>query len=423
MSDIDPAAFALDVVAMAQRAQFAEIERFFAPRLRAVVSADTLAAGWAGEIAKSGRVISVGAATTEPGPEPGLVLATVPLTCERSDLTVAMSLDDDGMMHGLLITPSSTESWRAPSYAKPRRFTERDVVLDEGSLAVPGTLTLPRRGDPHPGVVLLGGGGEFDRDESSGPNKPLKDLAWGLASRGVAVIRFDKVTFTHRGVIDEPGFTMSDEYVPHAVAAARLLQREPCVDASRVFVVGHSMGGRVAPRVAAAEASIAGLVVLAGDTQPMQRAIVRVAHHLATTSPEVVPESLLAELKRQAANVDAPDLSAATPASELPFGWPASYWLDLRDDDPVGTAAALRKPMLILQGGRDYQVTEEDDLAGWREGLGGRPEVTIRVFPADDHLFFRGSEPSTPADYMRPQHVDRLVIRDIATWMKRSARR
>ena len=95
-----------------------------------------------------------------------------------------------------------------------------------------------------------------------------------------------------------------------------------------------------------------------------------------------------------------------------------SYWLDLRSYDPVSTAAALGKPMLIHQGGRDYQVTVEDDLPRWKEGLGQRPEVTIRVYEADNHLFFSGTGLSTPAEYDPAQHVDPAVVADIATWLR-----
>ncbi|MER6796502.1 alpha/beta hydrolase family protein, partial [Amycolatopsis mediterranei] len=120
---------------------------------------------------------------------------------------------------------------------------------------------------------------------------------------------------------------------------------------------------------------------------------------------------------RQAALVEDPGLSPATPAADLLFGWPASYWLDLRGYDPVATAAGLGRPILILQGGRDYQVTAAGDLARWREGLARRPDVTIRVHDADDHLFFRGEGPSTPAGYESPQHVDPAVVTDIADWI------
>ena len=115
--------------------------------------------------------------------------------------------------------------------------------------------------------------------------------------------------------------------------------------------------------------------------------------------------------------VDSPDLSPSTPASELPFGLSGSYWLDLRGYDPVSAAAALNKPMLILQGGRDYQVTVAEDLSGWKAGVGHRSDVTIRVYDADNHLFFPGAGPSTPAEYEEAQHIDPAVVADIAAWL------
>jgi uncharacterized protein len=422
--ETDPAAIATTVVEMARSGRFADIELSFAPALRAVASAETLQVGWESQLSRLGAIGEVGAPISEPAPESwvtvigkaDLVKVSVPVTCERGGLTVVMAVDEVGLLQDLQLKPPLTESWTPPPYARRSRFDEHEVTVGSGTPAVPGTLSLPRGRGPWPAVVLLSGGGPFDRDATTGPNKPLKDLAWGLAGRGVAVLRFDKVTHTHAAqVAADPGFTMSDEYVPHAVAAVHLLQSHPAVDAARVFVAGHSMGGKVAPRVAAAEPSVAGLVLLAADTQPMHRAAVRVVRHLASLDPGA--QAAVEAITRQAARVDSPHLSAETPAAELPFGYSGAYWLDLRDYDPVATAAALDKPMLILQGGRDYQVTVADDLAGWQAGLGHREDVTIRVHVADDHLFFPGSGPSTPADYDRPQHVDAAVVADIADWL------
>ncbi|MBP2704272.1 alpha/beta hydrolase [Microbispora sp. RL4-1S] len=414
---MDPAAIAVAVVELTRHGRFAEVEERFAAPLRAVVSAQTLRVDWESLIARAGAVSALGAPVSEPV-RAGLVRVSVPVTCERGGVTVVMSVDDAGLLQGLRLAPALTARWTPPPYVRRRRFDECEVTVGSGSLAVPGTLSVPRGRGPWPGVVLLGGGGPFDRDGTSGPNKPLKDLAWGLAGRGVAVLRFDKVTCAHAGqAAARPDFTMRDEYVPHAVAAVHLLRNHPAIDGSRVHIAGHSMGGKVAPRVAAAEPSVAGLVLLAADTEPMHRAAVRVVRHLATVDPGPAAQAAVETITRQAARVDSPHLSAATPAAELPFGYSGAYWLDLRDYDPVATAATLDKPMLILQGGRDYQVTVADDLAGWQAGLAHRPDVTIRVYEADDHLFFPGSGPSTPADYEVPGHVDAAVVADIADWL------
>jgi dienelactone hydrolase len=410
---MDPVVVARKVVDLTREGRFAEVEDLFGTQLRAVASAGTLRAGWAGELSRIGPVRSVGAPESRPS-DAGLVRVSVPVTGERGSLTVLMSVDGTGRLAGLRLAAPAGVPWQPPRYARPSRFTEREVTVGPAPLAVPGTLTLPRGRGPWPGVVLLAGAGPFDRDATIGPNKPLKDIAWGLASRGIAVARFDKVTHVHPRTATDPGFTMVEEYLPHALATVRLLQGRPGVDPTRVHLLGHSGGGRAAPRIAAADPSIAGLVILAGDAAPLPWSAVRVAHHLAALDPGPDARAAVEALTIQAAAVDDPDLSPDTPAADLLFGWPASYWLDLRGYDQVATAAALDRPMLVLQGGRDHQVTVDDDLARWRAGLAHRPDVTIRVHDADDHLFFPGERPSTPADTGRPQHVDPAVVAEVA---------
>lgn len=413
----DPVTIAIAVAEMARDGRFKEIEDLFAPPLRAVVSAETLQVAWMNEIERNGPVTTIGEPMSE-SMSSGLTRVSVPVRCEHGELLVIMSVDNAGLLNGLRLAPAADTTWAPPSYATLKKFREREVTVGSGSLSVPGTLSLPRGISRRPGVVLLGGGGPFDRDETSGRNKPLKDLAWGLASLGIAVLRFDKVTYAHSNqVADAHDFTMTEEYVPHAVSAIKMLQQQPHVDPKRVFILGHSMGGKVAPRVAAVEPSIAGLVILAGDTQPMQHAAIRVVSYLASLNPSPTAKTAVEVITKQAKMVDSPTLSLSTPARELPFGFPASYWLDMRNYDPVSTAAALNKPMFILQGGRDYQVTVENDLSRWRAGLGHQPDVTIRVYDADNHLFFTGTGPSTPAEYEMAQHVDPAVVTDIAKWL------
>jgi uncharacterized protein len=424
---LTPEATALAVIEMARQGQFAEISEKFPPQLRPMVPPEALRAAWQAAIASYGQVSGLGTPVTDPA-GPGVVLVKVPVTFERETVTMAIGLageeGSENWITGIQLLPASAAEpaapWTPPPYADPDAFTEQDVTVGDGPLAVPGTLSVPRRHDgPVPGVVLLSGSGPNDQDETIGRNKPLKDLAWGLATAGIAVLRFDKVTRAHPDkVAENPDFTLTDEYVPHAVAALELLRRHPAVDPARVFVAGHSEGGTVAPRVAA-RTPVAGLVILAGGAEPLHHAMVRQFRYLASLDPAqaAAQSATLEVITRQAAAVDDPGLSEATPRDDLPFGVPAAYWLDLRGYDPAAAAAALHKPVMIGQGGRDYQATVADDLSRWEAALRGRPDVTIRVYPADNHLFFPGEGRSTPAEYEPAQHVDPAVVADIAGWL------
>lgn len=214
--------------------------------------------------------------------------------------------------------------------------------------------------------------------------------------------------------------TLADEYLPAALAAIEELLAHPAIDPGQIFVAGHSLGGTAAPRVAAiADHPVAGLVLLAGGAAPLHRALLRQVRYLASLNPvtAATTEQAFAVLERQADLIDSDELSPSTPRADLPLGTPASYWLDLRDYNPVALARSLACPVLLVQGGRDYQSTVTDDLARWQAGLAGQQQVTVHLYPDDDHFLFVGAESSTPAQYNAPQHVDPQVVADVAHWL------
>jgi dienelactone hydrolase len=351
------------------------------------------------------------------------VMRIVLVSCvfERANVEIRVAFNPQDQLGGLGVgAPTPTVAYAAPAYVTASSFRDEALTIDAGGWPLPGTLSMPIGPGPFPGVVLVHGSGPNDRDSSIGPNKPFRDLAEGLASRGVAVLRYDKRTRAHSGrIAGLREFTVKEETVDDAVAAVKKMRDTPGIRPDRVFVLGHSLGGMLAPRIAAAEPSIAGLIVMAGATRRLEQAIVEQTRYLAMLDGTVTAEE---EARLTAVTKLAADVRTLKPSDPPlgapPISAPASYWIDLRDYDPPADATRINKPMLVLQGERDYQVTM-DDLAAWRRALGSRANVQFKSYPALNHLFIAGSGPSSPVEYNQAGHVDEAVVRDIAEWIKR----
>jgi hypothetical protein len=172
------------------------------------------------------------------------------------------------------------------------------------------------------------------------------------------------------------------------------------------------------PRIGLADASIAGFVVMAGASRPLEDLILDQMKYIASLDDTITGEEKeqLEKVARQVSRVKDESLSSQTDPTELPFGAPPGYWLDLRGYAPATSAATLNRPMLILQGERDYQVTMED-YRGWRISLAEKKNVQFKTYPKLNHLFIAGERKSTPAEYQTAGHVAEDVVNDIARWI------
>ncbi len=312
-------------------------------------------------------------------------------------------------------TPAPTVEAPTPTYADPSAFTETDVQVGEYNL--PGKITLPNGEGPFPAVVLISGSGPSDMDETIGPNKPFRDLAWGLAAQGIATLRFDKRTHAAASAIDIRTLTVKEEYVDDSVAAIELLRQTDGIDPARVFALGHSEGGMVLPRIAEAAPDLAGLIFAEAPALSLPQEALRQLEYIASLTPAgATPDPAIAQMEAEIQQIDS--LTADSPSDVMVFGAPPSYWLDLKDYDPVALAASLPQPILLLQGGRDYQVTVADDLPLWQAGLADHPDTTFKVYPDLNHIFVTGTGMATPSEYAQPGNVALEVIDDIAAWVK-----
>ncbi len=412
MPDRKPAAAAF-ITQLAQ-GNFAGAAATMDSTMHRALPAEKLKATWEALIAQAGTFRAQrSSASTQAGP-----YQIVAVTCEfaRASVDVRVTFGRTGLVTGLFFVPTPGP-WTPPSYVNPASFHAESVTVGAGALALPGTLTLPNGAGPFPALVLVHGSGPNDRDESVGGVKVFRDLAEGLSSRGIAVLRYEKRTREHPATFTGR-FTVDDETVDDAVAAAGLLRARRDIDPARVAVLGHSLGGMMAPRIAQRDARLAGVVILAGTTRRLERVMLEQTAYLSSLPENTTPaaQAQIAMLREGAARVER--LTLADSASATPIiGAPASYWLDLQQYHPGEVARTLTRPLLILQGERDYQVTMAD-FAGWQQALAGQPNVTFRSYPGLNHLFVTGVGPSKPSEYAASAHVAAVVVDDIARWLK-----
>ncbi|WP_435360541.1 alpha/beta fold hydrolase [Haloarchaeobius sp. DFWS5] len=326
--------------------------------------------------------------------------------------------DDQAKIAGLQFVSVADTEWTPPEYVDMDAISTTTVEVDgPGDCVLPGEVTVPKSaletdGDGPPSLVLLGGSGPTDRDGTVGPNKPYRDLAYGLATDGSASLRYDKRTAVCQ--VDPATLTIDDEYTDDAVAAIDRLRTAPGTDDGQTVVVGHSLGAKLAPRVATRAEGVAGVVLLAPPGRPLHDLVLEQTRYIAELDGSVSDEeqAQLDAVEAAVERVEALDIGDG----ETVLGGGRAYWESLREYDAFATARDLSVPIFVARGSRDYQVTETD-MQQWQDELAGQSDVTFRTYDGLNHLFVSGEGQPSPTEYAEPGHVAPEVVADLATWL------
>ncbi len=399
----DPASVARKSLDAMLAAKYSDASQAFTPDMKTAYPEASMG-GLGARIKSFGALQKIDDPTVQKiGPNTIVVL---PAHFANENINFRYIVNQNGQIAGMFLLPGAI-AWHSPAYSKPGAFTERAVTVGT-DWKLPGTLTVPAGAGPFPGVVLVQDSGPHDRDETVYGNKVFRDLAEGLSSRGIVVLRYDNRRKVYPARTDTSGFTVEQEAVDDAVQAAAVLRQQKEVAPKRVYLVGHGLGGYVAPRIAVKDGKLAGIVLLAANVRPLEDLMVQEAVTLG------LPANQVTMIKAAAAKVKGLEQQDSDAPPIL--GRQVSYWLDLKGYDPSADAAKLSIPILILQGERDFQVPMQD-FAMWKTALASHKNATLKSFPALNHIFVAGEGKSTAAEYQKAGHVDPQVIQEIAAWV------
>jgi hypothetical protein len=312
----------------------------------------------------------------------------------------------------------SLSAARATDYSAPPNapYVAEDVVVTTpGGLHLAGTLTIPRtrpRGKA-PAIITITGSGPEDRDEQSGAipgYRPFRELADTLGRRGIAVLRLDD-----RGVgasdAGPPSVTSAD-FAGDIRAGIAYLRGRPEIDGSRVGIVGHSEGGIIAPMIAVGDHNLRALVLMAGSATKGREVIMAQNRYVIDSVTHLRGPARDSALAKAGHSVDS--LGALG-------GW-LGFFLAY---DPTTAARQVKTPVLIVQGETDRQVPPaQARLLANAFRSGGNRDVTVRMFPATDHLFladssgaFADANGALRYTKLPSLHVRPAVLGTIADWL------
>lgn len=343
----------------------------------------------------------------------GYQIADVPFVFQNGTFTLRLTFNTKGEISGFFIADASAanNSLHLPN--------DTEVVFGSETYPISGALTLPEGDGPFPAVILVHGSGPSDRNEQIGPNLPFMDLAQQLSAQGVAVLRYDKRTYLYGKELSQlTDITVQDETIEDVVYALEYLKTQQAINAEQIYIAGHSLGGYLIPRIAEQTPDAAGYILMAASARPMEDLILEQTEYILSLESNL-DDSAKEKLLKPTVDLAA-QIKALTPESTLTAeqlgGVPASYWLDLQTYDPIAEVQTIQKPFLVMQGGRDYQVTKTDyDL--WQSAFDQYSDVHYRFYDNLNHLFMSGTGKSVPDEYQQKGTVDSAVGTDMAQFV------
>jgi hypothetical protein len=335
------------------------------------------------------------------------------------DLKLILSREEEKIAGFFFVPVHSCEEqtqYISPSYFDDERFRQKDIKIKSDSILLGATIIHPsKKSDAI--CILIHGSGPHDRDETIGINKPFKDLAIGLASEGISSIRYDKRTYTHKDGLEN--ITIEEEVTKDVSSIIKYIQQTNDLKNKSIYLIGHSLGGMLAPKVAIQHPEVKGIVYMAANASSLEDLILKQSKYIFNLDGELSEQEKqqIRLLENQIEFLN-DSLTASSVSSKLPLGLPSSYWLSLKDYQPTIIANQLTIPMFFLQGERDYQVTVEE-MNLWKDVLKEHGNVDFKLYKNLDHLFFEGDGKPNPTEYSNQANIPYYLIQDIGKWIKK----
>lgn len=393
---------------------FASISSNFSEDVKKKLNEDTLKSTWDGVVKDIGKYDGVNDVSYSEKNNMATVVTI--LKYELNGLKVSVTFDSNENVAGLFMNYASIKE----ELSSNDKFEEQQIYIGEGDNKLDGILTLPKNVEKPPVAILVQGSGQSDMDETIGAvgNKPFKDIAHGLANNGIASIRYNKRYYQYPESTPA-NLTIQDEVINDVNLAIDLAYNNSSLDNERITVIGHSLGGMLAPEIAKGNEKVNAVISLAGSPRKLEDIIYDQNQDVVNAMTDKSDSEKKELMKQVKTEVDKVKNLKESDKSQTIFGINSEYWVSLNKINTTEILKELKVPMLFLQGEEDFQVYADVDYKKWQELCLGKDNASFKLYPNLNHLFMQSNGKKDITEYDVKGTVDSNVILDISNWINK----
>ncbi|MEA1958151.1 MAG: alpha/beta fold hydrolase [Chloroflexota bacterium] len=309
---------------------------------------------------------------------------------------------------------------------------EKEITFSSGEAQLAGTLCMPEDDGQFPCVLMIHGSGPVDRDENA-PHARIdafNTIAHHLAGKGVASLRYDKRGCGKSGgIFDQTGFY---DLAQDGMAAYRYLTSQDRIDKDKVFILGHSEGSMIAPRIHLSYTAVSGLILIGVQARKLEEGLkyqarmiiedvkhgsgftrfaARIAWKILRYDPLKTQKVLFERVRRTDKD------SFRYKGQKINAKWLREHL----EYDPVYTMRNVSCPILAITGDKDIQVDPQDAALVAELAKG---EVEYHIVPNLTHILRTDGGPPSIFNYkhLLKQPMDERVLQIIDDWLQKRLR-
>ena len=218
--------------------------------------------------------------------------------------------------------------------------------------------------------------------------------------------------------------TVKQETIEDALLATEILRNDPRIDSARIFIIGHSMGGMLAPRIDAEGGNYRGIILMAGTARKLEEVMMEQMEEAFSNATGLMKKIGQKQIDKFANLFGSLSYLSDEEAKKQKLGNGVTlyYFKEMSHHATTDYLMALQKPVLVMQGEKDFQVLADKDFRAYQNLLKANRNATFKLYENLNHAFVPsvyGSIAKVKQEYAVEQHIGQEVIADIGRWINR----